>query len=313
MNKYLKILFGAACVVSLASCLKDKEFEDNVYGHTNTEGNKIIELGETVDGSHETTVGVDFIDADTSVNYLTVRLAAAEVAQEDIVVTLDTSVTAAKILKYNDDNETSVIRLHDTLFSLPATGLKVTIPKGSREAHLKINFNAFKFNPSATYAIGFRIVSVDKPGYTISQNFREYLTLIGAKNDYDGVYLITGTMVDAGGAYFGDYGGAGPDARVYQLITVGADAGLFFDQSWNYPNYIVLNATGGGVNSGVRPQITFDPTTRLVTAMKNVNNNAAIPFGPTSRFNESDHSIDLDWTSLGRFHAVEHWEYIGPR
>jgi len=312
MTKYLKLLFAAAIVVGFSSCLKDKEFEDHTYGHTGVEGGKIIELGFLNSQAHIDNKAVDFEDRELNLKYVTVRLAAKDPAPEDIVVTLDTTGTNAKLDAYNDANDKNYERFPNSFYSFP-NGLKVTIKKGEREGYLMVKTNAIAFDPSSTYGLAFFIANVDKPGYTVSGNFDEFITTIGAKNKYDGQYEITGTLVDANGLYKGDYGDpAGP--RIYNLITVGGNTGLFYDVSWDYANYIVVSiATGGGANTGIRPQITFDPTTNKVVGMINANTpSTVVTVGSGSQFNEDDHSIDLEWT-IGRWHATEHWEYIGPR
>ena len=312
MNKIFKYILPVLMLGALSSCLKDKNCDDHVTGHNVNDVIKVSELGVACSPEHNRTIGVDFVDVDTSTIFLTVRLASAEPATEDIIVTIDTTGSQAMIDAYNDENDAEIELLTPDLFTFKGTGLKVTIPKGQNEGHVSINFNPTDFDPSYTYALGFKIKSVDKSGYAISQNFGKYLTLIGAKNDYDGFYEITGTLVDANGLYMGDYGDpAAP--RQYTLATVGAQTGLFYDVSWDYANYIVINiATGGAANTGIRPKITFDGTTRAVVSAVNANNNAVLTIGPGSKFNESDHSIDLQWT-LGRWKATEHWKYLGPR
>lgn len=308
----MKKITGAALAVlftlSLTSCLKDKGYDDRTTGHDLSGVPKVIELAFPKQVDHTKTIGYDYADKPLEITLFYVRLAAAQPASEDITVTIDTTGGYAKVLAGGGDS----LMLSSPNFSdFSHPGLKVVIAKGTVETKVTIKSNAITWDPSSVYGIYAKVTAVDKSGYVISQNFVDYSTFVGAKNDYDGVYEITGTLVDQGNQYFGDYGDpAAP--RVYELATVGSNTGLFFDQSWNYPNYVVLNATGGGVNSGVRPRITFDPVTRQIVSVINHANNAALPLY-SGQFNDADHSIDIEYGMLNRFRITEHWEYIGER
>ena len=79
-----------------------------------------------------------------------------------------------------------------------------------------------------------------------------------------------------------------------------------------FTNCSKSNDTNGGANTGISPRITFDPATGVVTSIINNVNGAVITVNAGSRYNAVDRSIDLDWT-LGRWHVIEHWRYLGPR
>jgi len=295
----------ALLATGLTSCLKDKNIEDQKYGMINLNANKIIELNS--DDTHAQTTGLAFVNRDTVINFVAVRLAAQEVAQEDIHVTLTTASSASLISTYNTDNGANLVAFPSTLYTMQGTGLVVTIPKGQREGYVQIKVNPSKFDPSSTYAIGYSIASVDKPGYTISQNFKNFIAIIGAKNDYDGRYSVTGTMVDANGVYKGLY------PTEVDLIIVSGNQVLYYQHEVDYPNYLVENiSTGGLANTGIAPKITFDQATDKVTSIVRNSDNAVMVVGTISKFNRADRSLDIEWT-LGRWHATEHYTYMGPR
>jgi hypothetical protein len=305
-NKLSKFLSVALLATALTSCLKDKNIEeDQKYGIINLDAKKIIELSS--DDSHAKTTGLAFVNRDTVLNFVAVRLAANEVASEDINVTLTTASSATLISDYNTKNGTNLVAFPSNLYTMQGGGLIVTIPKGQREAYVQIKVNPSTFDPSSTYAIGYTIASVDKPGYTISQNFKSFVAIVGAKNDYDGRYAVTGTLVDANGLYIGVY------PTEIDLITVSGNQVIYYQHEIDYPNYVVeAIATGGLANTGIRPKITFDLNTDKVTSIVRNSDNAAMVVGTISKFNRADRSLDIEWT-LGRWHATEHYTYLGSR
>ncbi|MCP9753309.1 DUF1735 domain-containing protein [Ferruginibacter sp. HRS2-29] len=321
MNKYFKTLLAAAVVVSFTSCLKDKEFDDHVYGHTGIESGKIIELGVYNSLAHEGGAAADFVDASIQLSVVNVRLASKEPATEDITVTLDTAGTAAFIEDYNDANDKSVVKLPNSFFTLPATGFKVTIPKGEREVSFKITTNAINFDPSTTYGLYFKLASVDKSGYTLSTNFGSYFTTIGAKNDYDGEYTLE----------FKNYhpssnpGYTGTTVPVYMVTTSGTSCKLFFPAANAYAPPSVL---GGALSyfSSQEPEYTFDAVTNKVT-VQNAYSGAvtfyqmALDFDshydPTNKIIYAKYGYN--YNSNGTFNPAANREwtqkftYVGPR
>jgi hypothetical protein len=305
MRNLAKIMSVAFLAMSFTSCLKDKNIEEQKYGMINLNAKKIIELNS--DDTHAKTTGLAFVNRDTVLNFVAVRLAAEQVAAEDITVTLTTSQSAALIADYNAENGTNLVTFPTSLYTVQGSGLSVVIPKGQREAYFQIKVNPSTFDPSSTYAVGYSIASVDKPGYTISENFKNFIAIVGAKNDYDGRYAVTGTLVDANGLYEGVY------PTEIDLITLTGNSVLYYQHEVDYPNYLVASiATGGLANTGIRPRITFDQATDKVSSIVRHSDGAAMVVGTISKFNRADRSLDIEWT-LGRWHATEHYKYIGSR
>lgn len=279
---------------------------------TNYDKQKIVELAAPPD--HLVSFAMDFIDKVEILDIAMVNIAADQPVSEDVTVTVSLANTATMIADYNAAHPGSnVIQLPASFYTLQGSGLSVNVPAGSRMAAVKAAVNAINFDPSSTYALGFTITAVNKQGYTVSGNFGRVLVLFGAKNIYDGLYEITGTLTDANGIYVGDYGDPA-GARVYELITVSAVSGVTYDRSWDYPYYIVIHGTtGGAATTNIRPRLTFDPNTDVITAIDNVGTSTAvITVQPGSKYNPSDGSLDVKWVA-GRWNVNEHWEYIGPR
>lgn len=308
-SKITMFLFSAL-VFSLAGCLKERDMNtDPDRGARN-----VIEFentGDNVAGASSTypRFGTDLksMEAGQKVNFnVNVSYSGADVAPQDITVNIEIDPEA--LAKFNKENGTNYVVPPAAIFTLPTTAV---IKKGERIGQIEVgitNNSSFDFNVS--YALPLKIASTSLG--IVSSNFGKAIYSFAARNIYDGVYEATGTLTDANGLYHGDYGD--PDyPRIYELSTNTGNSVLFYDQSWDYANYIVINnATGGAANTGIRPVFTINQTTNAVTSIVNFVNGAAAVVGPNSKFNPSDHSFDIDWT-IGRWHVKEHLKYIGPR
>jgi Domain of unknown function (DUF1735) len=258
MKNILKITFVAFIVFGLASCLKDKDYDNDVVGLNLANAPKVIELAFASSTSKEQTIGLNFVDASVDAALVTVRLAAAEPASEDITVLLDTTGTGALVQSKGDS---SFNRL-PSLYTLPSTGLSVTIPKGKREGELIVKTNASKFNPSAVYGINFKLKSVTQSGYVLSGNFNTFYTKLGAKNDYDGVYTceFTNYHPTANPGYIGG-------TTTVHLVTTGPNSNkIFWPLADEFANPALLN---GALNyfGSQEPEYTFNSVTNVVTVL----------------------------------------------
>jgi hypothetical protein len=272
-NLVTKLLSTAFITILFTSCLKDKGFDNQEYGMKDFEGNKIIEIPG--DENHFTSFAFVFQDKDTTFDFIPVRLAANQVAAEDIKVTLSIASSDAMIADYNAEHGTSLVAYPSNIYSFP-NGLIVTIPKGSREGYLKVTTNTSKFDPSSTYALGITVASVDNPAYKISGNFNSMIVAIAAKNKYDGNYSLriktTGWSAYGISENMPEEWPSNSDGTSIGLVTVGASSVKLFDY-YAFGDYIQVaftadNAavTGFGTTA---PKFTFDPVTNKLVSVVN--------------------------------------------
>lgn len=250
MIKYSKILSLALLAMVLSSCLKDDMIDDQKYGMINLNANKIVELPT---GTEKASLLLE--DKETTLDFVTINLAADQVAQEDLHITLDTAGTADLVKAYNQDNTDSLTKFPDGLYEYP-DGQVITIPKGSRTGILKIKLNQLNLNPATAYGMAFHIVNVDKTGYIISGNFNSTLSMISAKNQYDGIYSYSGTLIRNTAA--------GPDNALGGPLE-GLDPIPLVTLSQNSLAIEPLWADGSTVGGIAGTSITVDPVTNLVT------------------------------------------------
>lgn len=136
--------------------------------------------------------------------------------------------------------------------------------------------NATLFNPSALYGLGFTITTVTNG---VISHSKSVIVEIGAKNQWDGIYAVTGPMTDlanpdliqwnnpASGDPFADSHGGAWEAH---LVTTGATECVVYDNTvYGLPAHPILNA---GANSGYGTLgivINFDPATNAVSRVHN--------------------------------------------
>ncbi len=180
----------------------------------------------------------------------------AEVASTDITVNL--TVDPAALDRYNAwDNETNdpddealdFEVLPANFYSMPTT--TVTIPKGERRVTLNIKLKTDQFDLTKKYALPLTISATNHG--IISGNHQTAIYSVGAKNKYDGVYAVTGTMVDATNAAFVGY-----YPKEVELITVDANTVEYNDSGEHLAGHIFDTGAGASYYGSFLAQFNFD-------------------------------------------------------
>lgn len=141
--------------------------------------------------------------------------------------------------------------------------------------------NATVLNPSALYGLGFTITSVSADGKISTQ--KSIVVEIGAKNIWDGVYAVTGPMVDLSGAPFTQWNNnnasspisdpfvsANGGAWELHLITTGGNECIGLDNTiWGTIGHPMLNAGAHSGFGGYGLVVKFDAATNTVSGVHN--------------------------------------------
>ncbi|MEP7164610.1 MAG: hypothetical protein ABI741_07945 [Ferruginibacter sp.] len=124
--------------------------------------------------------------------------------------------------------------------------------------------DATLLDPSSLYALGFTITTSDVNG--IISSSRSAVIEIGAKNDWDGVYLRSGTFSDVTNAALTDGGD-----QQYSLITAGAVTCYVVNDDLNggIPGYFFLNAGAGTYYGSYGYVIDFNPANNTIADLHN--------------------------------------------
>jgi hypothetical protein len=254
----LVLSLGVIFALALTSCLKDDMVESQKYGMINLNAKKIVEIPSG--SSRSQTFALPIQTAAQSIE-TTVHLAAENVAAEDVNVTLSVAESETLLAAYNTANTTTYTLLPTSLYTLP-NGLGVTIPKGEKDATFTVNVTTSAFDPSKTYALFVKVASVDKAGYTISGNYGYKMLLIGAKNNYDGIYSFSGYIRRDNSTpdYTGNFSG-----KTITLATLDANTVTTITTSHFWASNL------GGVGGIEYLKYTVDPATNLVTVSSTTN------------------------------------------
>lgn len=210
----------------------------------------------------------------------------------------------------------------------PRVGNNYTVTFNPGEFAKPIKFtipNATLLDLNKQYAFGFRLKSVDADG-KISTEFKTIVVEIGPINKWDGVYKVTGTMVDVANATF-----VGSYPLTFQLITTGANTCEAYDPisfGGLYGHY--FDAAGSGSYYGsFMPGLTFDPATNVITSATNIYGQNSGPNVRSCRLDptgvnavDGSKNIKIKYIlSQGapaafvgdRVFFNETWTYVGPR
>lgn len=235
MNYSIKIaglfLFG----IAVTSCLKD-EMTLDPDNSTNVVEFKNPSSFVSPSGSTYSLYSQSFDLADEADYPVTVSYSGANVAPEDITITL--GVDTAAVTQYNTEQEEAFDAITPDLYTIPAS---VTIPKGQRTAQVVIKLKPSKFDFAKNYVLPIRIVSASTG--VVSGNFGTILLGVKAKNIYDATYTATGYV----------YHPTSPRAvaKDKPLVTVSPTTVS-----------VELGDLGG---SGYNANLTVDPKTNKVT------------------------------------------------
>jgi Domain of unknown function (DUF1735) len=257
---------------TFTSCLKDKGFDKGTYGIDGADKGKVAEL--PAGGVELTAIALDFVPGIINVDLVNVNIAADQPVSSDVTVTL--VANNALIADYNNNHGSTLEPLPPAAFTIDS--YVITIPRGSRNAYLKLKLNAAALDLSKAYALGFSIASVSgDPSIVISQTFRDALFNIGVKNKYDGKYSFRfkGVVVNNDRPTFDNGTPATYPAQVY-LITSGPNTVDFFNTAFNAGFHPLLLATGSFSALGsTAPRLGFDLATNNMTSFINAFPNPA--------------------------------------
>lgn len=264
-----------------------------------------------------------------NVSLFSLRRDANSKAELNKPVTINFRIDTAAIRAYNTANNETFERLPDSLFTLGAgitkTGTltyQVSLNPGEFAKDFMISLNGSKWDLSKKYTMPF--VITDPGGLTLSSDMDQTMTFISIKNKWDGVYEITGAMVDnANAALTGYY------PIEWDLVTSGTSQLVAYDnKNLGFPGHLISNAGSLSYYGSFGLVINIDPNTNKITSVTNYYGQPAA----------NTRSAQLDPTGLNYYDPAtktfyvkyfmmqpsvvpsgprttfdEVWKYIGPR
>jgi hypothetical protein len=306
--------------MALTSCLKDLEdFTGQFSGSP-----AIAELSESANAATGT-VSREIINPLVSKEFsLRVNIASANPLNVATKVVLELDNTLITAYNASKGLSGTAAAIPVPVAAMTVASYEVTIPAGQREAEW-----LFTINPSLVpnvvdkfYIIPVKIVSAEN-GVVPSGNFGTKLVRVLSRNDWDGIYTVTGTMVDDANATL-----SGWYPHTIRLITSSGSVCSVYDETIG--GYYYPISSGGSLSyyGSFGLNITLDKATKTVTAMSNywgvVSNSRAAALDPSGANSVgANRNITLKYFMLQptvittapfiRCRMNEVWAYVGPR
>jgi hypothetical protein len=263
--KFIKapLILALIFMVTLSGCLKDSLFDSQQTQAFVGSNTKVISLGLNVQSTNNSiSYAYNNSPNDTTVQLVPVELGGSSAASGDVHVTLALDQDLIDSLNNADGSDFA----YPPGLTFPS--MVVTIPSGSRVGYLSA-----KFNPGQLIgldnAVGFKVVSVQESGYTISGNLSTGIVYLLIKNSFDGFYQLV--QRTTGWAAYGISDGptlTWPNNVVF--ATTGASSNTFLTtQEGNFQP--AFTSSGGVTGFGAtETNFTFDPTTGKLTSVANL-------------------------------------------
>lgn len=313
MKKYFNLFILSVAVFSLSSCLKDdKEVIQADKSPAVVEFRNPVAIGSPSGAVYPMFPKSFGLDAAT-VNYsLTIAYTGATPAPQDIPVSVD--IYDAAVTAYNTQQSSSLTIMPTTLYTLNTPS--ATIAKGTFFTTINITFKPQSFDFTKTYGLAVRIKSAT--GANVSANFGTIIMAIGAKNKYDGVYHVTGTMTDANGVYRGFY------PTDVEFRTIDAQTVNVYNRDFGGNYYIFNRISDDAYLNGGNLRFKFDTATDkliLITNQSGGNFQAGVTLdatGNTMVFSNGEGTLNAKWkastaTVPNRYVVDETYKYTGAR
>jgi Domain of unknown function (DUF1735) len=266
--KYLSLskslAFLSVGVLLFSSCDKGEQIDPIGDG-----GQTIVKI---VDPSGEGKIGINIgvVTTPQVLNMVDVRRDVPNEAQLNRTMTVIVEDAPGAVSDYNAQHGSNFEAIPAGQYTIdpanPKVGNNYTVTFNPGEFAKPIKFtipNATLLDLNKQYAFGFRLKSADADG-KISAEFKTIVVEVGPINKWDGVYRVTGSMVDVANATF-----VGSYPLTFHLITTGANTCDAYDPDYGIYGHVFDAAGTPNYYGSFMPALTFDPTTNVITSATN--------------------------------------------
>ena len=244
--------------VLLTGCLKEKD--GLASDMLNDPGKTVVEFIDPVslrpttsDPDDVYVVAVNESPAQEEIVVGTLRVASPQLGVKGSVkLTEDPSLLAAAHLEsFPAGAITWITDLNNVQFSTT-----------SRNIELRVRINKALIDLSKSYGLALKVS--DPMGAIVNERGNAIITNVVVKNKFDGVYEVTGNMVDLTTAAL-----TGTYPLTWELRTTGANTLSAFDQGTGTQTHLILNNGSLSQYGTFGLDITIDPITNKVTRVVN--------------------------------------------
>ena len=231
---------------------------------------------------------------------------------------------ASLIAAYNTAHGTTLVELPSASYTLSDDIANITFAAGQDIKTIKIRVDKTNLSLSQQYALAFKIAEVGS-GAVISNSLSEAIYIIGIKNKWDGLYRVTGTMVDIAVPTITGYFPQDVD-----LVTNGAAQVVAIPIDLGIPGHLILSGTSLSYYGSFGPVFNFDAATNKVASVVNYygqpasnTRSAVLDDTGINAYNPATKQMDVKYFMLQpntvttppyiRVKFDEQWKYLGPR
>lgn len=269
--KYKSLSLVALAILSLTSCLKDKGYENGTYGMAPVSGSEFVSI--PLSSNSPNALALESKSGNQTLSLFKVAYEYVDAAKEDIKVGFTKDDAAVKAI------DATLTLLPSAVISFTGAP-EVTIKTGERvSGNFSMNINTSTLDPLKTYGIAFTISSVSKSGVSIPKNLKTVVYKIALKNKFDGVYKVTGTMVDALNSGLTNW----MPFWTANLETTGPNSVAVRDMTYTGDIFHPIMSNGSAsYYGGFGIYLTFDGTTNRATNMVSPYEPGQVPGGATN-------------------------------
>ncbi len=262
MKHLNKIILSALAVGAImTSCIKT----DINEGITNTE-QTIVKLPQASEELYA--FALDAVPGEIELQVLDVRRDVKSEGDLNKTNLVKIAPNPTAIADYNAANGTDLQVFPESQYTLdPETPFdgqnwNVTFNAGDFARYIKIKFDPATLDLTQRYAMAFKIA--DAGGAAISGSKNAALVEIAIKNKYDGLYEMTGVMVDAANPNLSGY-----FPQEVAFVTAGPSSVVMIPTDLGIPGHLILNAGALSFYGSYGPVFAFDATTDKVISVVN--------------------------------------------
>lgn len=308
MNRYkiIGLSLSTALILTQTACLKDKPGTTDPAAGTNSVvefQNSSVPVSYTAifpqyANSINYPAGIDTGGFNVNFNYAGDNNG----TPEDIKITI--AIDTASLTAFNNDQQTSLTLPPADVFSI---GTTITIPKGTRDAHLRpIITLAPDFDYTATYALPLKITSASYG--IVSTNFGTAIYSFLARNKYDGDYSLNEKLVG-----WGTYGIADGVSYAFPnnigFVTSGQFTNTTYDpKTWGVDQLAFVPGGGTTAFGATNPQFTWDAAADTITDVVNL-----APNDGRGRAFSRDSSVTSYYDPASKTIYATYWMYQSGR
>jgi BT_3987-like, N-terminal domain len=309
------VLILSGVVLTLSSCLKNGKYYTD-FASASASVNLPL-AASNLNG----VVAFSYDATETTVSLpVYVDVASPSVPSSATTVTL--SLDTAFLDTYNTNNGTSFEVMPDSIYT--TSGWTLTVPAGQRLDSMNVTFNFSKLDLSQAYILPITISQASVP----IEQWNHLLLYISVKNQYDGVYTVTGTFSDVTNSAFTGY-----YPQTVDLVTSGPNSVDVTPELLGFPGYVFAYDAAGDLSyyGSFGARIFFDNSGN-VTSVINVygqpaGNTRSAQLDPSgiNKFDSPNTGANLDIKYYMiqpsavptppsiRSYFSEHYAYQGPR